>query len=634
MEILQAYMYIWQFAIKYQDDIVVIYGRTWDDFRDFISTLSANIGEHEQIIIFVHNLSYEWQYLKSVLDFDPEGVFAMDDRKVLYARYGRIEFRCSYMQTNLSLDSLTKKFNVEHQKLSGSEYDYTRIRTPDTALTDKELQYCINDVVGLTEAMDKRMNGETYHSLPYTSTGYVRREIKKSMYRVRAWLVNIQPDLEAYTMLLEAFRGGNTHANRKYVGRIMTNVKSIDKSSAYPSSQVMYMMPVSRFLKDDNLSIDHLIELIEKRKRACLFRIRFWDLSANENVYFPYISRHKCKYVTGCIEDNGRILFAQYLETTLTDIDFQIIMDQYTFTDIEITSLYSARYGMLPDAYRDVVKKYYTLKTELKGIKDQEEEYHKSKELLNAIYGMSVMKPTKELFLYDPVARIFYEDNKGIEELLKKYVEKPYQSYAWGVWTTAIARRELQQMIDICGEAALYCDTDSVKYTTDIYKGRKTENEIEKIERNIRRGISRYNTECHRQACDTGGTAYDAAGIEHALGIFENDGAYTRFVTLGAKKYAYEDDTGLHVTCSGVNKKKAPGELKKLENFKEGFIFRDAGGSESVYNDEYTGYVDRHGSRIEITSNVLIRESTYEIGLLGDYKWLLKHADTWKLLDD
>lgn len=272
---------------------MVIYGRTWDDFRDFISTLSANISEHERIIIFVHNLSYEWQYLKSVLDFDPEGVFAMDDRKVLYARYGRIEFRCSYMQTNLSLDSLTKKFNVQHQKLSGSEYDYTRIRTPDTVLTDKELQYCINDVVGLTEAMEKRMNGESFHSLPYTSTGYVRREIKKSMYRVRAWLVNIQPDLEAYTMLLEAFRGGNTHANRKYVGRIMTNVKSIDKSSAYPSSQVMYMMPVSRFLKEDNLSIDHLIELIEKRKRACLFRIRFWDLSANEDVFFPYISRHK-----------------------------------------------------------------------------------------------------------------------------------------------------------------------------------------------------------------------------------------------------------------------------------------------------------------------------------------------------
>lgn len=635
MEIMQAYMYIWQFAIKTSEGINVIYGRTWQEFRDFIeNTISANLSEHERIIIFVHNLSYEWQYLKSVLDFDPEGVFAMDDRKVLYARYGKIEFRCSYMQTNLSLDSLTKKFNVDHQKLSGTEYDYKKIRTPLTELSERELQYCINDVVGLVEAMEKRIDGETYHTLPYTSTGYVRREVKKSMYKVRPWLINIQPDLETYELLLEAFRGGNTHANRKYTGKIITNVISIDKSSAYPSAQVMYLFPVSRFLKDDILTIDHLIELIEKRKRACLFRIRFWNLSANEDVYFPYISRHKCRNVIGCIEDNGRVLFTQYCETTLTDIDFKIIMDQYTFTDVEITCLYSARYGTLPEAYRNIVKKYYQLKTELKGIPEKEEEYHKSKEKLNAIYGMSVMKPTKELLLYDPVLKLFYEDDKGIEELLKKYIEKPYQSYAWGVWTTAIARRELQRMIDACGECALYCDTDSVKYSLDIYKERKTENEIEKIESDIRRRIGRYNTDCYKLASDTGGTAYDTAGTEHSLGIFEDDGAYTRFVTLGAKKYAYEDETGLHVTCSGVNKKLAPKELGKLENFKEGFIFHDAGGTESVYNDTYTGFIKRHGADIEVPTNVLIRDSTYEIGITGDYKWLLKHADTWKLLDD
>ena len=629
-------MYIWQFAIKTDEGISVVYGRTWNEFREFIhNTILSNLDDHERIIIFVHNLSYEWQYLKSVLEFDPEGVFAMDDRKLLYANYKQIEFRCSYMQTNLSLDSLTKKFNVNHQKLSGIEFDYKKIRTPETQLSEKELQYCINDVVGLVEAMEKRIGGETYHTLPYTSTGYVRREVKKNMYRVRNWLINIQPDLETYQLLLEAFRGGNTHANRKYAGKIITNVKSIDKSSAYPSAQVMYLYPVSRFLKDDNLSVDHLIELIEKRKRACLFRIRFWNLSANDDVYFPYISRHKCRNVIGCIEDNGRILFTQYCETTLTDIDFKIIMKQYTFTDIQITELYSARYGMLPEAYRDIVKKYYSLKTELKGIPESEEEYHKSKERLNAIYGMSVMKPTKELLLYDPVLKLFYEDNKGIEELLKKYIEKPYQAYQWGVWTTSIARFELQSMIDIVGqECVLYCDTDSVKYSLDIYKGEKTDEEIEKMERDIRSGIRRYNAEVYRQACDTGGTAVDSFGVEHSLGLFEDDGCYRRFVTLGSKKYAYEDDTGLHVTCSGVNKKLAPKELKKLENFKEGFVFRLAGGTESVYNDEYTGMVNRYGADIELTTNVLIRDSTYEIGITGDYKWLLKHADTWKLLND
>lgn len=627
-------MYIWQFAIKYGDEEIAIYGRTWAEFRQFINDILETLAEHERLVVFVHNLSYEWQYIKSVLEFDPDNVFAMDDRKILYATYkDKIEFRCSYMQTNMSLDSLTKKFHVKHGKLSGAEFDYSKIRTPATGLTEKELEYCVNDVLGLCEAMEKRIDGESYHTLPYTSTGYVRREVKKSMYKVRPWLINIQPELEEYEMMLEAFRGGNTHANRKYSGKILTNVESFDKSSSYPASQVMYNFPVSKFLREDDTSIDHLFELMAKRKRACLFRVAFWDMSLKEDVYFPYISRHKCRSLTGCIEDNGRVLFAQYLETTLTDIDFMIIINQYEFTDIKIRDLYSSRYGALPDAYRDVIKKYYQLKTELKGNKELEEEYHKSKERLNAIYGMSVMKPTKELLLYDAVKMLFYEDDKCTAELLKKSTEKPYQSYAWGVWTTAISRRELQTAIDLCGEACIYCDTDSVKFTTDIYKERKNKNEIEKIKGNIRRGIRKYNASCDRLAIATGGVAYDSSGVKHCLGVYENDGNYTRFITLGAKKYAYEDASGLHVTCSGVNKKLAPEELGCLENFKEGFIFRKAGGTESVYNDEYGGMINRYGTEIELTTNVLIRNSTYEIGLAGDYKYLLDHLETWRLLD-
>lgn len=626
-------MYIWQSCIKAGDDLHIFYGRDWQEFRQYISDIISCLDDHERIVMFVHNLSYEWQFIKSVLAFESDEVFAMEERKILYAVYaGKIEFRCSYMQTNLSLDSLTKKFNVKHQKLSGSEYDYSQIRTPETELSEKELQYCINDVAGLCEAMEKRIDGESYYTLPYTSTGYVRREVKKSMYKVRPWLINILPEPDEYIILKEAFRGGNTHANRKHTGRILTNVISYDKSSSYPASQCMYMFPVSKFLHDDELCIDHLLDLIERRKRACVFRIAFWNLSANMDVYFPYISRHKCRNLIGCIEDNGRILYCQYCETTLTDIDFEILMSQYTFTDVKILDLYSSRYGYLPEAYTDVIKKYYKLKTELKGT-GSEEAYHKAKERLNAIYGMSVMDIAKELLIYDPDILGFTEDDKSLPVLLDEYKKHPYQSYAWGVWTTARSRAELQKAIDICGEACIYTDTDSVKFTTEIYKGRKSNEEIKRIDESIRRGMGEYNRQCMRLSLDHNCTARDSCNCEHYMGIYEHDGSYKRFLTLGAKKYAYEDETGLHVTCSGVNKKEAPAELGKLENFQEGFVFKKAGGTESVYTDEYTGYIERNGCMIELTSNVLIRDSSYEIGLTGDYKWLLDHADTWKLLD-
>ncbi len=78
------------------------------------------------------------------------------------------------------------------------------------------------------------------------------------------------------------------------------------------------------------------------------------------------------------------------------------------------------------------------------------------------------------------------------------------------------------------------------------------------------------------------------------MGVMEHDGTYLQFKTLGAKKYVYtvrekqknrRYKTCLHVTTSGVNKKKAPKELKKIDNYEIGFKFVKSGGTESVYND-------------------------------------------------
>ena len=95
---------------------------------------------------------------------------------------------------------------------------------------------------------------------------------------------------------------------------------------------------------------------------------------------------------------------------------------------------------------------------------------------------------------------------------------------------------------------------------------------------------------------------------------------------MGAKKYAYTDDSGeLHLTVAGVAKRKGAKELGKIENFKEGFIFADAGGTESVYNDNpeiTTYYIDGHN--LPITRNVVIRDSTYQLGLTAEYREILQ----------
>ena len=220
-EIDQSVMYIWQW--QFGDKCTVI-GRTWHELRLFIEKLE-DVLQDQRLMCFVHNLSFEFEFLSGVFDFAPDDVFAIDHRKVLRAMlHDKIEFRCSYIQTNMSLRAFCEKMGVKSYKL---KMNYKKRRYWYTPLTPKEIAYCINDVKGLVEAMAVEMerDGDNLYTLPLTSTGYARRDAKKAMRYVGASYVQSQvPDIEVYHLLREAFRGGNTHASRYYSNEWLTNV--------------------------------------------------------------------------------------------------------------------------------------------------------------------------------------------------------------------------------------------------------------------------------------------------------------------------------------------------------------------------------------------------------------------------
>lgn len=207
----QSVMYIWQW--QFGDKCTVI-GRTWYDLRRFLEELKE-ILQDNRLVIFVHNLSFEFQYLSGIFDFAPDDVFCMDHRKVLKALLNNsFEFRCSYLQTNMSLRAFCEKMGVHNYKL---KMDYKKERYWYTDLTQKELAYCINDVRGLVEAIKIEMDrdNDNLYTLPLTSTGYARRDAKKAMHKVsKTFIKNQLPSYELYKLLREAFRGGNTHASR------------------------------------------------------------------------------------------------------------------------------------------------------------------------------------------------------------------------------------------------------------------------------------------------------------------------------------------------------------------------------------------------------------------------------------
>jgi hypothetical protein len=83
-------------------------------------------------------------------------------------------------------------------------------------------------------------------------------------------------------------------------------------------------------------------------------------------------------------------------------------------------------------------------------------------------------------------------------------------------------------------------------------------------------------------------------------------------------------DGTLHITISGVAKK-AAAELGELENFKEGFTFFHPGKTESKYIDHPVGdQVVIDDKLIELTSYVIISETTYNLSLSESYKNLLR----------
>ena len=629
----QAWMYDWQWGFE---DIGVLIGRTWDELRAAVSRI-RDVIDSRTLVVLVHNLSFEFQFLRTVHEWEPGEVFALRPRKVLRAYWGNsLEFRCTYLHSNMSLDLWTEKMMVPHRKLSGDDYDYNKFRYPDTPMTDAELAYCANDVLGCMEAYraELRRDHDVLYSIPLTSTGYVRRDVKRAMHPYGRILHDMAPDYPTYVALREAFRGGLTHANRYYSGVLLHEVSSADRSSSYPDVICNCQFPMGKPRPVWRCNTRKVLKMMKDGK-AILARCTFVNIRLkNQWDGFPYLSASKCRGLrsakedgTTCtyVEDNGRVLRADFLETTLTDIDLQIVLKQYDFDDLQIFSAWWTHYGDLPTPLMQTVIDYYRTKTSLKDVEDPTGTiqllYDKSKNLLNSCYGMMAQDP-----LRDPIAwlhgmwRIAQLDPDSNEwtttlpepsERLQKAQRNLYVLYQWGVWVTAWARLRLMEGIWLCGDKCVYVDTDSCKYLGSV-------------------DWTEYNAERIRDSKATGAHATDQAGKEHYMGVYVEERGYTDFKTLGAKKYAYikRGSDEVETTIAGVSKRLGGKELQAhggLDAFTEGFRFSLAGGVGVFYNDDVK--VEKtmiHGHSVEIGPNVCLLPSTYKVSLSEDYRRILE----------
>lgn len=561
-----AIMYEWTLGLNG----AVIIGRTREDFLNVIQTIitKLDLWEYRRLIIYVHNLAFEFQFMRKW--FQWKNVFSLDARKPLYSlTTNGIEFRCSYLLSGYGLKKLgdeLQKYPV--QKMIG-DLDYKLLRHSKTPLTSKELKYCENDARVVMSYIQERIEEGDITKIPLTKTGYVRNYCRdRCMYDAGSHKKNprkyqkfrelmdsmtITPD--EYTQLKRAFQGGFTHASAWKSGKVLYNVGSFDEVSAYPAAMVSEKFPMS---SAELVTIRSTKEFYENlRLYCCLFDVELIDVESVTMIEHP-LSVSRCSKIQGQVEDNGRIVSAAHLCTTWTEQDFLVMRKFYKWGKIRIGNFRRYKKGYLPTDLINAILKLYWDKTTLKGVEGKEIEYLQSKEKLNACYGMTVTDICRDDIIYN--GNEWEETKADIEKSIAKYnrSKRRFLFYPWGVWVTAYARKNLFTAIWEFKEDYVYSDTDSVK-------GTNVENHKQYIEDYNARMIQKLNA-----AMKFHGISQDAykpktiKGVEKILGIWEYEGAYTRFKTLGAKRYMIEKERALtlidgreynvNITVSGLNK--------------------------------------------------------------------------------
>lgn len=553
-----ACMYIWQLGINGR----VLIGRYWKELVNVLDELSCDLmlNENKRIIFYVHNLAYEFQFIRKW--FNWVSMFAKEERKPIYCVTSNyIEFRCSYILSAYSLEKVGEHLAKYPVKKLVGNLNYDLIRHNKTPLSNDEIAYCVNDVLVVMAYIQEyieRSNG-SIANLPLTNTGVVRsfcrqkciRREKKSVknydsYRRIMDGLTIDGETE-YKQLKRCFQGGFTHSNAIKTGYVLDNVHSFDFTSSYPYVMLSEKFPMSKGKLVEIKSVKNLKKYMNLY--CCIFDLVLYNINPILTFENP-IPRAKCYICEGAIVNNGRIVTAKKIFITCTEVDFWIYKQFYRWDKAAIYNCRVYERDYLPTKFIKSILELYKKKTELKGVEEKEIEYLVSKQMLNSCYGMCVTDIVHDEITYEVE---WNTETGNIEEQIAKYntTKNRFLFYPWGVYVTAYARKNLFTGILECKDDYIYSDTDSIKFS-NIDKHKKYFNLYNKDVLTKLKIAAEYHKINFEEFIPS-----NIKGEKKIIGIWEYEGEYKHFKTLGAKRYLTEQNNKIMMTVAGVNKQKA-----------------------------------------------------------------------------
>lgn len=537
----RASMYHWQLAL----DDMVICGRKWSEFQLLIKYLNTKCNKAKgKLLLLVQNLSFEFSFIKGLFDWKYNKrrkryeIFAKDERTILYAVTKNIEFRDTLALTQIGLDKYKDQFNLDVGKLKGDlDYDVKRFTSEDkkskpTPMTDKEIAYCINDVLVLTDFYHKFLKTQFLDkgkSIPLTSTGIPRAEVKEEFMKMskeeqkkmRKELLNAMPNYDVYNLWRRyLFRGGFTHANIVACNELVeTEFDGYDAKSMHPS-QCFHHNFSYKYVRRNPRLFFQILEECQTEEYGFFGVFTFYNIQSRTTHSLE--SKNKLiEYSPDAIFDNGRLAKAHKITVMLNQIDWKNYELMYLYDSYEVHYVYQSYMKPLPDYLLKTMAHYFWIK---ENCGDDKVLRNLIKKKLNGCFGMCATGLVETDLIFNPETLELEPSGtkRTYEELIQNLILLPQ----FAIEIAAYSRAQLcDAIINGGGINCIYYDTDSVK----VNHPEKYAPYFEKKNAEIIALNKKINT-----------YGYDSEPFLY-LGCWEKEiEGGTKYKVLGAKRYLIE----------------------------------------------------------------------------------------------
>ena len=600
----ESFMILWGFSFfnKYH-----ITGRSWEEFVSFFDELEYYLKDWNlNIIIWVHNLNFEYAFLYEFMKDKIKSVFAKGEHDILDFKTSRTWWKCSAKLVRLPLDKACDMYGTKTKKLCGS-WDYKKIRTKNDELSEEEKQYFIHDLDAtndLIEEVKKQKDIKKLVQMPMTLTGFSRRKLKKSCssieYHMKYKSLNL--DNEIYSMFDENAKGGVNEIEIFQKNKIFHNVKLLDFVSQYIYIMLCEYFPMSAF-KSYPGNPNNLEEVSKVlRDKCCIFDIKFEHLKLKSDKGFGIINtghvinRNDCKILT---KIDNRIIEATNVHLVLNELDLKHILKYYDCPGgFTIWNLYTAFRGRLPYEIRDVIFELLQEKVNLSKYDGTEKEYiyQNKKQELNSIAGMIETKLIRDSWILqkDGCFKPQSMDNSSRYHYLTQYNKSMahFVYFPWGNYIISHGRDMTLNLIDCVSKKHLYHDTDSCFALEFDWE------KVKKLNLDIENKCKKYG--------------YNIGNLGQALLKKEN----FDLKILSPKTYAISKNGKVEITCAGVPKEFGKYLNNDLSKFEYGFIFPDS--------MKVAKYSSRPIHEIEVNG---VKHTTAGFVYISNQDYILKNND-------